>query len=83
MVLIAIIVVGVLFAFLFMTVIAQFQTATEHSLAASQWASGDWYMAYYYATTFVTSLWQYIIVIILLIAAYWIYIYSQRRSAGY
>jgi len=70
-------------AFIFMTMIEQVQAAFEPALTTSHWISGDAYMAYYYAATFVTNFWQYILAFIIFIVAYWLYIYNQRRGAGY
>lgn len=76
-------IIGGVFAFIFMTAMSSVQTAFEPSLTASQFQSGSLYMAYYYANLFITNIWTYIIAFIVLILGYWIYIYNQRKSAGF
>lgn len=83
MVLIAALIVGSIVAFLLMNVVSHVQDAFEPTLTTSHWISSEAYMAYYYATMLVTNIWTYIIAIIFIILAYWLYIYNQRRSAGY
>lgn len=83
MVLIAALIIGCVVAFLLMTVISHVQETFGPALSASHWVSADLYMAYYYAATFITNFWQYIIAFVIIVMAYWLYIYNQRRSAGY
>ena len=83
MVIIVALIVGAFFSFMFMNLISAVQTAYEPILPASQFISGDAYMAYYYAATFITGLWKYILAIVIIILAYWVYIYTQRKGAGY
>jgi len=83
MVLIISLIASVFFAFMFMTVIEKVQDALNPTLGASSWASDNHYTAFYWAATLVTNIWTYIIAFVLFILAYWAYIYSQRRSAGY
>lgn len=83
MVLIISIIASAFFAFMLMNVIQGIQEAVNPVLAESNWISEEHYTAFYYAALLVTNVWFYIIVIIFFILAYWAYIYSQRKEAGY
>lgn len=83
MVLIISIIVGVFFWFLFANVIESVQDTINPTLADSNWMTTDHYNAFVYAANFVTYLWTFMVALIIFILAYWVYIYSQRRSAGY
>lgn len=83
MVLIISLIASVFFAFMFMTVIEKVQDTINPQLIDTAWATEDHYTAFYWAATLVTNLWTYIIAFVLFILAYWAYIYSQRKGAGY
>lgn len=83
MVLIIALIAGIFFAFFYMNVIEKVQDTINPLIAEDQWAAATHYSLLYYATLFVTNLWTYIVAIIVFILAYWAYIYSQRRGAGY
>ena len=83
MVLIAALIIGSVVGFMLMNVVSHVQEAVEPMLSTSNWINGEAYMAYYYATNLVTNIWTYIIAIVFIVMLYWLYIYNQRRSAGY
>lgn len=76
-------VTGIFFAFLFQNLISKIQDTLNPQLAQDQWASVGHYDAFYYAATFITNFWMYIAAFVVFIGAYWAYVYSQRRGAGY
>lgn len=83
MVLIAGLIVGVIFSFLFASAFQKIQEAFNPLLEESVWASEGHYTAFGYAATLVTNVWVYMIGFIIFILAYWVYIYNQRKGAGY
>jgi uncharacterized BrkB/YihY/UPF0761 family membrane protein len=83
MVLVAVIAVGCVFGFLFMTAIGSIQDALNPMIEEGLSVSEEHLNTFSLAATLVTNLWTYIIAFIFIVAAYWAYIYSQRRSAGF
>lgn len=83
MVLIMAIIVGAVFAFLFMDAIGGVQASLNLAVAEALDASPDYFTTFSLAATFVTNLWTYMVAVIFIILAYWAYIYSQRKGAGY
>lgn len=74
---------GVFFGFLFMNVIGTLQESINPLVGSEEWATTAHDTVFYYAATFITNIWQYIIVLVVFIVAYWAYIYQQRKGAGY
>jgi len=74
---------GIFFGFLFMNVVGVMQESINPLLAESNWASATHFTTFYYASLFVTNFWQYIVAFVVFVVAFWAYIYSQRRGAGY
>jgi len=83
MVLIISIIAAVFFWFFFANAIESVQEAINPTLASGNWVSTDHYNAFVLAANFVNYLWMFLVAIAFFILAYWVYIYSQRRSVGY
>lgn len=66
-----------------MNLVEQVQASMNPLLASDQWATAAHYDAFYYAASFVTNVWTYVIAFVIFVLSYWAYIYSQRRGAGY
>jgi len=54
-----------------------------NSIMAQYDVANSSYQSYELANTFMTNLWAYLLVLVVLGLAYWIYIYSQRREVVY
>jgi len=78
-----IIVGGAFFWFLFANVIQSVQETFNPQLGESEWATETHYAMFAFANNFLTYFWTFLFAIVLFIAGYWVYIYSQRRSVGY
>lgn len=83
MVIIIALIAGCVVAFLLMSVMAEAQEAFNPILEANYVVDEGYYDAFGLAAAFVTNVWTYIVAFIIFIIAYWVYIYSQRSSAGY
>lgn len=83
MVLIAIVVVGVFFWFVFANAIQGTQEAINPNLSEDKWASATHYLYFAFANNFLTYLWTFLVGVVVAVAAYWVWIYTQRKEAGY
>lgn len=79
-VIIAALLIGSVFAFLFMTVVGRMQEACNPIMQDNYVVDESYYDAFGLAVALVTNIWTYIFLIILFVLGYWVYIYQQRSS---
>lgn len=61
------------------SMIGNVQEGLNPLLGADSWVTIDHFQMFYGATTLVTSVWTYIVAIIIIGLGYWAWIYVQRR----
>lgn len=79
----AVIVAGAFFWFLYANVIQSVQENVNPQLGESEWATETHYAFFALANNFLTSFWTYLFALVVSVVAFWVYIYNQRRGAGY
>ena len=72
----------IVFAFMFGTVIQAVQEGMNPSLGVETWVDSEHFNVFYTAASVVTNFWTYILGIILLGLAYWVWIYTQRKGVN-
>ena len=83
LVIIIALIAGIFFVFLFTNAIQAVQETLQSYLSVSNWGTTGIYAIFAEANNFVTNIWTYLAAFIIFIIGFWVYVYSQRKGAGY